>query len=89
MESFTAALLYLAGSLAILLLSILWVMALLEITSQRHKGVFRPAVLLVLAITISVLAAIVFVTVGAVMIDRYDHSRHVADVPWGDRGLPQ
>ncbi len=51
----------------ILLLSFLWVAALLEIRSQRHKGVFSPTVLVFMAVTISVLTICLIFVADAVI----------------------
>jgi uncharacterized OsmC-like protein len=83
METFGALLLYLSGSAMILLLSLLWVTALLEIRSQRHKGVFSPTVLVFMAIAISVLAICLILVADAVFID----NRSGAHSPWSDWGF--
>ncbi len=55
METFEALLPYLSGSAKILLLSLLYVTALLNIRSQTHKGDVPPRVLVLMAVAISVL----------------------------------
>jgi hypothetical protein len=83
METFGALLPYLLGSVMILLLSFLWVAALLEIRSQRRKGVFPPAVLAFMAIAVSVLAVALIFAADAVFIDNRSGDLR----PWSDWGF--
>jgi hypothetical protein len=83
METFGALLPYLSGSAMILLLSLLWVTALLSIRSQSHKGVFSPAVLVFMAVAISVLTICLIFVADAVFLD----SAGATLSPWSDWGL--
>jgi hypothetical protein len=67
----------------ILLLSFLWVTALLNIRSQMRKEVFSPRVLVFMAITISVLTICLILVADAVFLDNGSgiHS------PWSDWGF--
>jgi hypothetical protein len=66
----------------ILLSSFLWVMALLDIQSQRRKGVFSPAVLVFMAVAISVLTICLIAVADAVFIDNGSGTLR----PWSDWG---
>jgi hypothetical protein len=83
METFRALLPYLAGSAMILLLSFLCVTALLEIRSQRHKGVFSPTVLVLVAVAISILTICLIFAADAVFLDNTSG----AHSPWSDWGF--
>jgi hypothetical protein len=83
MKTFGALLPYLLGSAMILFLSLLWVTALLEIRSQRHKGVFSPTVLVFMAVAISVLAICLILVADGVFIDNGGG----AHSPWSDWGV--
>jgi hypothetical protein len=83
METFGALLPYLSGSAMILLLSLLWATALLNIRSQRHRGVFSPAVLVFMAVAISVLTICLIFVADAVFLD----SAGGAHSSWSDWGF--
>jgi hypothetical protein len=83
MENFEAALPYLLGSAMILLLSFLWVMALLDIQRQIRKGIFSPTVLVVMVATISVLTVCLIIAADAVFID----NRSGALSSWSEWGF--
>jgi hypothetical protein len=83
METFGALLPYLLGSAMILLLSLLWVTALLEIQSQRRKGVFSPTVLVFMAVAISVLTICLILVANEVFIDNGGGALS----PWSDWGI--
>ena len=83
MEAFRDLLPYLSGSAIIILSSFFLVTALLEIRSQRRRGVFSPTVLVFIAVAISVLTVYLIFTADAVFLDNTDgpHS------PWSDWGF--
>jgi hypothetical protein len=83
METFRALLPYLAGSAMILLSSFLCVTALLEIRSQRSKGVFSPTVLVLVAVAISILTVCLIFAADAVFLDNTSG----ANSPWSDWGF--
>ncbi len=83
METFEALVPYLSGSVMILLLSLLWVTALLNIRSQRHKGVFSPTVLVFMAVAISVLTICLILAADAVFLDDTGGTHS----PWSDWGF--
>jgi ABC-type iron transport system FetAB permease component len=82
METSAALLPYLLGSAMILLLSFLWVTALLNIRSQMRREVFSPTVLVFMAVTISILTICLILVVDAVFLD----NRSVTLSPWSDWG---
>jgi hypothetical protein len=82
METFKVLLPYLSGSAVIFSLSILCVTALLEIQSQRHRGVFSPVVLVFMTVAISVLTICLILVADAVFID----NRSGANSPWSEWG---
>jgi hypothetical protein len=83
METLGALLPYLMGSAMILLLSFLWVVALLSIRSQRRKEVFSSTVLVFMAVTISVLTICLIFIADAVFLD----NRSGTLSPWSDWGF--
>jgi hypothetical protein len=83
MEAFGDLWPYLAGSVMILLSSFLCVTALLEIRSQRRKGVFSPAVLVFVAVAISILTIYLIFAADAVFLDNTSG----AHSPWSDWGF--
>ena len=83
METFETLLPYLLGSAVIFLLSFLCVTALLEIRSQRHKGVFSPTVLVFMAVAISVLTICLILVADVVFIDNTGGTHS----PWSDWGF--
>jgi ABC-type iron transport system FetAB permease component len=83
METSAALLPYLLGSAMILLLSFLWVTALLNIRSQMRKEAFSPSVLVFMAVTISVLTICLILVADAVFLD-YRSGTHS---PWSDWGF--
>jgi hypothetical protein len=83
METFEALVPYLSGSVMILLLSLLWVTALLNIRSQRHKGVFSPTVLVFMAVAISVLTICLIFVADALFLDNTGGTHS----PWSDWGF--
>jgi hypothetical protein len=83
METLETALPYLAGSAMILLLSLLWVTALLDIRSQMRKGIFSRTTLAVMVVTISVLTVCLIIAADAVFID----NRGGALSPWSEWGF--
>jgi hypothetical protein len=78
-----ATLSYLLGSAIILALCFLWVAALLDIQSQRRRGLSSHKILVFIAIAISVLAVSLIVTADAFFID----SRSEPLSPWSDWGV--
>lgn len=70
MGTLEAAVPYLSGSVVMFLLCLLWVTGLLDIRSQMRNGTFSPAVLVLVAVGISVLAVCLIFTVHAILIDR-------------------
>jgi hypothetical protein len=83
MISVGATLSYLLGSAIILALCFLWVAALLDIQSQRRRGVSSHKILVFIAIAISVLAVSLIVAADAFFID----SRSEPLSPWSDWGV--
>jgi len=83
MEAFADLLPYLAGSAMILLSSLLLVAALLDIRSQRRKGVFSPTALVVVAVAISILTICLIFAADAVFLE----STRGAYSPWSDWGF--
>jgi hypothetical protein len=83
METLETALPYLLGSAMILLLSFLWVTALLDIRSQMRKGIFSRTTLAVMVVTISVLTVCLIIAADAVFID----NRSGALSPWSEWGF--
>jgi hypothetical protein len=83
METLETALPYLSGSAMILLLSFLWVTALLDIRSQMRKGIFSRTTLAVMVVTISVLTVCLIIAADAVFID----NRSGALSPWSEWGF--
>ena len=67
----------------ILLLSFLWVTALLNIRSQMRKDVFSPTVLVFMAIAISVLTICLILVADAVFLDNTGGTHS----PWSDWGI--
>ena len=67
----------------ILLSSLLCVTALLNIRSQRRKGVVSPRVLVFMAVAISVLAICLILVADGVFIDNGSG----AHSPWSDWGV--
>lgn len=67
----------------ILVLSFLWVTALLSIRSQLRGGVFSPSVLVFMAVAISILTICLILVADAVFLDsgRGIHS------PWSNWGV--
>jgi ABC-type transport system involved in cytochrome c biogenesis permease subunit len=82
METLETPLPYLSGSAVIFLLSFLCVAALLEIQSQRHRGVFSPIMLVFMAAAISVLTICLILAADAVFIDNSSG----AQSPWSEWG---
>jgi hypothetical protein len=74
---------YLLGSAIILALCFLWVAALLDIQSQRRRGVSSHKILVFIAIAISVLAVSLIVAADAFFID----GRGEPLSPWSDWGV--
>ena len=74
---------YLSGSAMILLSSLLWITALLEILSQRRKGVFSPTLLVFIAVAISVLTICLIFAADAVFLDNTSGTHS----PWSDWGF--
>ena len=83
MEAFEDLLPYLSGSAMILLSSLLWITALLEILSQRRKGVFSPTLLVFIAVAISVLTICLIFGADAVFLDNTSGTHS----PWSDWGF--
>jgi hypothetical protein len=83
METFRAILPYLSGSAMILLLSLLCVTALLNIRSQRRKGVFSPTVLVFMAVAISVLTVCLIFVADALFLDNTGGTHS----PWSNWGV--
>lgn len=83
METFGAILPYLAGSAMILLLSFLCVTALLEIRSQRRKGIFSPRVLVFVAVAISILTIYLIFAADAIFLNNTSGTHS----PWSDWGF--
>jgi len=83
METFGDLLPYLSGSAIIILSSFLLVTALLEIRSQKRKGVFSPAQLVFIAAAISILTVYLIFTADAVFLDNTGGTHS----PWSDWGF--
>jgi uncharacterized protein YqgC (DUF456 family) len=83
MEAIGAVLPYLSGSAMILLSSLLCVSALLSIRSQWHKGVVSPAVLVVMAIVISILTICLIFVADALFLDNTGGTHR----PWSNWGV--
>ena len=83
MEAFGALLPYLSGSAMILLSSLLWITALLEIRSQRRKGVFSPTQLVFIAVAVSALTIYLIFAADAIFFDNMSG----AHSPWTDWGF--
>jgi len=83
MEAFRDLLPYLSGSAIIILSSFFLVTALLEIRSQRRRGVFSPTVLVFIAVAISVLTVYLIFTADAIFL----HNTGGAHSPWTDWGF--
>lgn len=67
----------------ILLLSFLWVTALLDIRSQMRKGTFSRTMLAVMVVTISVLTVCMIIAADAVFIDNTSGALS----PWSEWGF--
>jgi hypothetical protein len=78
-----ATLSYLLQSAMILALCFLWVAALLDIRSHMRTGVSSPSILVVIAITVSVLAVCLIVVTDVLFID----NRGEPLSPWSDWGV--
>ena len=83
MEAFEDLLPYLSGSAMILLSSLLWITALLEIRSQRREGIFSTTQLVFVAVAISALTIYLILVADAVFFD----SMGGAHSPWSDWGF--
>ena len=83
MEAFGALLPYLSGSAMILLSSLLWVTALLDIRSRMRKGTFSLPASVLMAIAISILAVCLIFATDAIFLD----NRSGAHTPWTDWGF--
>jgi len=83
MEALRTLLLYLSGSSMILLLSLLCVTALLSIRGQRHDRVYPPAVLVFMAVAISVLTICLIFVADRVFLENTGG----AHSPWSDWGV--
>jgi amino acid transporter len=77
-----AAFPYLVQSVMILALCFLWVAALLDVQSHMRTGVTSHKVLVLIAISISVLAVLLIVVTDALFID----NRGEPFSPWSDWG---
>jgi hypothetical protein len=82
MEAFWELLPYLSGSAIILLSSLLCITALLEIRSQRRRGVFSPIVLVFMAAAISILTVYLIFAADALFLDNTSGTHS----PWSDWG---
>jgi hypothetical protein len=83
MEAFRDLLPYLAGSAVILLSSLLCITALLEIRSQRRRGVFSPAQLVLIAAAIFVLTVYLIFAADALFLNNTSGTHS----PWSDWGF--
>jgi hypothetical protein len=83
METLEALLPYLSGSAIILLSSLLCVTALLNIRSQRRKGVFSPTVLVLMAVAISILTVCLIFVADALFLDNTGGTHS----PWSSWGV--
>jgi hypothetical protein len=78
-----AAFPYLVQSVLILALCLLWVAALLDIQSHLRKGVTSQNILVLIAISVSVLAVFLIVATDALFIE----NRGEPFSPWSDWGV--
>ena len=78
-----ATLSYLLESVMILTVCFLWVAALLDVRSQRRRGVSSHKILVFIAIAISVLAVCLIVATDALFVD----NRGEPFSPWSDWGI--
>jgi amino acid transporter len=78
-----AAFPYVVQSVMILALCFLWVAALLDVQSHMRTGVTSHKVLVLIAISISVLAVFLIVATDALFVD----SRGEPFSPWSDWGV--
>jgi hypothetical protein len=78
-----AAFPYLVQSVLILALCLLWVAALLDIQSHLRKGVTSQNILVLIAISVSVLAVFLIVATDALFIDNTGEPFS----PWSDWGV--
>ena len=78
-----AAFPYLVQSLMILALCLLWVAALLDVQSHLRKGVTSQNILVLIAISVSVLAVFLIVATDALFIE----NRGEPFSPWSDWGV--
>ena len=83
MKTVGAAFPYLVQSLMILALCFLWVAALLDVQSHMRKGVTSQNILVLIAISVSVLAVFLIVATDALFID----NRGEPFSPWSDWGV--
>jgi hypothetical protein len=78
-----AAFPYLVQSVMILALCLLWVAALLDVQSHMRKGVSSQNILVLIAISVSVLAVFLIVATDALFIE----NRGEPFSPWSDWGV--
>ena len=78
-----AAFPYLVQSLMILALCFVWVAALLDVQSHMRTGVTSQTILVLIAISVSVLAVFLIVATDALFID----NRGEPFSPWSDWGV--
>ena len=78
-----ATLAYLLESVMVIVLCSLWVVALLDIQSQRRREAYSHRTLVFIAMTISVLAVCLIVTAHAFFAD----SRSEPLSPWSEWGV--
>ena len=78
-----AAFPYLVQSLMILALCFLWVAALLDVQSHMRKGVTSQNILVLIAISVSVLAVFLIVATDTLFIE----NRGEPFSPWSDWGV--
>ncbi len=78
-----ATLAYLLESVMVIVLCSLWVVALLDIQSQRRREAYSHRTLVFIAIAISVLAVCLIVTAHAFFVD----SRSESLSPWSEWGV--
>ena len=83
MITFGAAFPYLVQSVLILALCFVWVAALLDVQSHMRTGVTSHKILVLIAISISVLAVFLIVATDALFID----NRGEPFSPWSDWGV--
>ena len=74
---------YLAGSAMILLLSLLWITALLDIRSRMRKGTFSLPASVLMAVAISILAICLILAADAIFLDNTGG----AHSPWSNWGV--